>query len=193
MTERQHDMIGIGTSAGGVSALLELLPLLPADLPASVFLVLHRHPTAASALVDVLATRSKLVIREPENGEAIRTGTIYVAPQDQHMTVSDGQIRLDRRPRQHHTRPAIDPLFHSLAVFRERAVGVLLTGTLADGVAGLLAIRQAGGTTVAQDPTEATHPWLPLNAIAAHDVQRILKLREIGPFLVELAMGKATV
>jgi two-component system chemotaxis response regulator CheB len=185
------DLIGIGASAGGIPALLELLPLLPADLPASVLLVLHRHPTAASKLPDLFARRTRLPIREPEDGDALMPGVIYLAPRDQHMTVLDGHIRLDRSPKQHHARPAIDRLFHSLAAFRERVVAALLTGTMSDGVSGLIAIRSAGGRTIAQDPDEAIFPTLPLNAIRADDVQEILRLRAIAATFEQLARGAA--
>jgi two-component system chemotaxis response regulator CheB len=192
MSDERCDVIGIGASAGGVAALLELFPLLPGDLPASVLLVLHRHPTAASALTEILAKKSSMKVREPENDEPLEHGTIYVAPRDQHMFLSDHHIRLDRSPRQHHTRPAIDPLFYSLSRSGRRAAGVLLTGTMSDGVAGLIAIREAGGRTIAQDPDEATFPSLPLNAINADDVERVLRIQEMGPFLVALARGSST-
>jgi two-component system chemotaxis response regulator CheB len=189
MNDRHCDVIGIGTSAGGVNALLELLPLFQTNLPASIFVVLHRHPTAPTSLVDVLARSTRLRVKEPHDGDPLELGVIYLAPRDRHMTVKAGRISLNRQPRQHHSRPAIDPLFQSLAAFKKRTVGVLLTGTLADGVSGLLAIKAAGGVTVAQDPMEAMYPTLPLNAIRSDDVDRVLTIREIAPYLESLARG----
>jgi two-component system chemotaxis response regulator CheB len=191
MSETRCDVIAIGASSGGLNTLFELLPLLPGDLPASVLVVLHRHPTAASSLVELLATKARMKVLEPDDDAPIEHGMVYVAPRDQHMFVNDGHIRLDRSPRQHHARPAIDALFRSAATLGRRVAGVLLTGTMSDGVAGLIAIREAGGRTIAQDPHEALFPTLPLNAIRADDVERILKIRDMGPFLVQLARGSS--
>lgn len=187
MTGHACDVIGIGASAGGVQALLELLPLLPGNLPASILIVIHRHPTAESSLSAVLSRRALLAVCEPRNGDALQEGVVYVAPRDQHMRVARERIWLDRSPKQHHTRPVIDPLFHSIAALGERGAGVLLSGSLSDGVSGLIAIREAGGRTVAQDPAEAPFPAMPLNAIRADDVERVLKLRDIAPFLEHIA------
>src|SRR5687768_10350138 len=115
-------------------ALLRLLELLPQDLPATLSIVLHRSPFHETQLAWVLGRRSRLKVVEPDDGAAVRPGVVYVAPRDQHMVMYDGVVHLDRGPKQHRTRPAIDPLFRSAAaVYGPRVVGVLLSGMGGDG------------------------------------------------------------
>lgn len=192
MSPQARDRIAIGTSAGGLKALETLLGGLPPGLSAAVFVVMHRSPTAPSILTDILGRYTLLHVREPAYGEAIERGVVYVAPRDLHMTVRHNHVVLDRSPKQHHTRPAIDPLFRSLATsFGGRVVGVLLTGNLADGVAGLVAIKAAGGLTVVQDPREAQFPSMPWNALVYDHVDLIVQLATAHEVLARLCAGES--
>ncbi len=157
-----HDIITIGASAGGVEALGELAGGLPADLPASVFVALHVPSHGGSVLPQILSRRGPLPAAHAEDGEAIEPGRIYVAPPDQHLLIHEGIVRLSRGPRENGFRPAIDPLFRTAARwYGPRAVGVILSGTLDDGTAGLLAIKERGGVAVVQDPDDALFPGCP--------------------------------
>lgn len=183
--------IVIGASAGGVAALLELAAALPADLDAAIGVVLHvgKRP---SILPELLAARGKLAARHPKDGEPLVAGTIYVAPPDHHMLFTQDSVCLSREPREHHARPAIDPLFRSAALaWRERAIGVVLTGELDDGTAGLALIKEFGGIAIVQDPATADEPSMPASAIAHVAVDHCLALAEIAPALRRLA-GWAT-
>jgi two-component system, chemotaxis family, protein-glutamate methylesterase/glutaminase len=188
----RRDLVVIGASAGGVQAIRELLTGLPAGLPASVAIVLHRHPFSASMLVDVLARRSMLPVAEPRDGEALRRGRVYVAPRDHHMVVDDGRLLINRGPKEHYTRPAVDPLFRSAARSHGPGViGVILSGSGDDGVSGLIAIKAAGGLSVVQHPGEATHDSMPRSAIQRDDVDAILTMDELAVRLPGLVLGES--
>ena len=190
----RRDVVVLGASAGGVEALSALIAQLPADFEAAVLVVIHRSPHHGARLGVVLGRRGLLRVVEPDAGDAIEIGTVYVAPRDQHMTVEAGRIRLDRGPKQHHTRPAVDPLFTSAAAeYGRRVVGVLLSGGGEDGVSGLIAINRAGGMGLVQDPAEAGHASMPLSAILNDHVDGVLPVAEIARVLVALAAGSAQV
>lgn len=179
-------VIVIGASSGGVSALLQLVAGLPDDLPAVVGVVLHVG-VQPSILPDLLSARGPLQAVHPEHGQALRAGTIYVAPPDQHLLFTADAVRLSRGPRENHARPAIDPLFRSAALhWRERAVGVVLTGDLDDGSAGLRAIKDCGGTAVVQDPADAVEASMPASALASVQVDHCLPLAGIAAALVRI-------
>lgn len=179
--------IVIGASSGGVAALMELVRGLPGDLPAVVGVVLHVG-SQPSILPELLRTRGPLPAVHPRDGDPLRPGTIYVAPPDRHLLFSEDRVRLSRGPRENHARPAIDPLFRSVALqWRERAIGVVLTGELDDGSAGLRAIKEYGGTAVVQDPADAAEPSMPASALASADVDHCLPLAGIAPVLARLA------
>src|SRR5262245_58263733 len=138
-----HDIILIGTSAGGVEALIALAHELPANLPAAVFIVLHIPAQSPSMMPNILGRAGRLPAVQPVDGAPIEPGRIYIAPPDDHMLLEHGRIRIMHGPRENRHRPAVDPLFRSAArVYGPRAIGVILTGTLDDGTAGLLAIKQ---------------------------------------------------
>jgi two-component system, chemotaxis family, protein-glutamate methylesterase/glutaminase len=180
-------LIVVGASVGGVAALSTLAASLPASFPAPVVMVLHTgsHP---SILPELLARRSVLPVSHPADGEALAGGHIYVAPPDHHLLVEEGRLRLNRGPKEHHTRPAIDPLFLSAALrFGPAAVGVVLTGRLDDGTAGLQAIKACGGTAVVQDPADALEPGMPSSAMKYVQVDHCLPVAQIGPLLSSLA------
>jgi len=157
-----------GASVGGVAALSALIAGLPADFPAALLVVLHTgsHP---SLLPQLLSARGRLPAAHPVDGEVLRPGHIYVAPPDLHLMVADGAARLHRGPKEHHTRPAIDPLFLSAALAQGPAViGIVLSGTMEDGTAGLQAIKACGGIAIVQEPSDAQAPvdhCLPVDAM----------------------------
>ena len=146
-------LVVIGASLGGVSALKQIAAALPPDFGAPVLMVLHvgQYP---SSLPTLFARGAALAVAHATDGEPLRGGRIVIAPPDHHMLVIDDRIVLTRGPKEHHTRPAIDPLFRSAALaYGPDVIGVVLTGLLDDGTAGLQAIKRAGGTAVVQDPT----------------------------------------
>lgn len=181
------DIIAIGASAGGVRALCEVVESLPPDLPAAVFIVLHLARHGRSALPNILNRTGTLPASNPEEGEVIQPGRIYVAPSDRHLALEDGRIRLTRNARENGHRPAIDVLFRTAArAYGSRVVGVVLTGNLDDGTNGLAAIKRCGGVTVVQDPQDADYPSMPRNALAHVEVDHVLPLADIGPQLDRL-------
>lgn len=179
--------ICVGASAGGVKAMLGLAAALREDFPAPIFFV--RHIGAhRSHLPDLLNSRGPNRAVEPRDGEVPVGGKIYVAPPDQHMILQDGLIRLNRGPKEHHARPAIDPLFRSAALeCGPRAVGVVLTGMLDDGSAGLCAIKDCGGIAIVQDPADAFEPSMPRAAMAALQPDHVLPLSAMPDLLLHLA------
>ena len=186
-----RDVIVIGASAGGVEALMRLFSSLPADLPVRIAVVIHRSPLQSFHLRQVLGRRSTMPVREPKPHETMMPGTIYLAPRDHHMLVKNNHIELSRGPKEHFTRPAVDPLFASAAVaYGARVIGVLLTGAGDDGAAGLIAIKQYGGLGLVQDPQDAKIPFMPLNALRYDHVDLIRPLSAIPTALATLAQGR---
>jgi two-component system chemotaxis response regulator CheB len=183
-----RDIIVVGASAGGVEALSQLALRLPADLPASIFIVLHVPAHGTSLLPHILNRHGPLPALHPADGEEIRPGRIYVAPPDQHLLVEEGRVRLSRGPRENGHRPAVDPLFRTAArSYGPRAVGVVLSGTLDDGTAGLAAIKQRGGVAVVQDPHDALFPGMPRSALDSVAVDHSLPVAAIAEVLGRLA------
>jgi two-component system chemotaxis response regulator CheB len=174
-----------GASAGGVLALRKLVAELPADFPAVMLVVLHvgEH---ASRLPQLLSWAGPLPAKHAVNGEKFATGQIYIAPPDHHLMVGADALVLSRGSKEHHTRPAIDVLFRSAALnHRERSIGVVLSGALDDGTAGLAAIKQFGGVAIVQDPDEAQEPGMPLSALRHVAVDRRLPVHMIARELVD--------
>jgi two-component system, chemotaxis family, protein-glutamate methylesterase/glutaminase len=185
-----RDVIVIGASAGGVLPIADLLARLPPDLRATVAIVLHRSPFHETQLPHVLGLHSDLMVIEPFDGDRIEQGMVYVAARDRHMLIVLGVIRLDRGPKQHRTRPAVDPLFHSAsASYGRRVVGVILSGMGSDGVGGLIAIKANGGVSLVQSPAEAQFPVMPSRALKEDDVDAALPIAGIAEALVVLAAG----
>ena len=186
----KRDVIVIGASAGGVTALGELFAALPAAFPALMGVVLHRR-TVPGELAHVLGRKSALPVVEPTGRGPLEAGAIYLAPPDHHLLFEPGIVTAHRGPKEHSTRPAIDPLFRSAAAsYGERVVGILLTGCGEDGVSGLIAISQASGVTLAQDPEEAYMPYMPLNALRFDEVVGVFALRDMASAVVALAEGR---
>jgi two-component system chemotaxis response regulator CheB len=161
-----HDLICVGGSAGAVEATLRLAEALPRDLPAAILLAIHLAPDSASNLPKLLAMRGRLAARFAEHGEEPQRGVIHVARADRHLVVADGTLQLSRGPHENGFRPSVDTLFRSAAIAAgSRVVGVVLSGTMDDGTAGLIAVRRAGGIAVVQEPADAPFPDMPRNAI----------------------------
>ena len=183
-----HDIIVVGTSSGGVEALRRIVAALPADLPAAMLVVMHRPPDSPSLLAEILRSVSNLDVADADDGERIVPGRIYVAPPDRHLLIERERVRLTRGPKENRFRPAIDPLFRSAAyAYGPRAIGVVLTGNLDDGTAGLWAIKDCGGVAIVQDPQEASFPSMPSSALASVEVDYCLPLNEIAPTLATVS------
>lgn len=184
-------VVAVGASAGGVAVLLTLCGALPGHFAAPVLVVLHIGANP-SVLPMLLSTRGHNRAVHAEDGQVLEKGTIYVAPPDHHMLLEDGRIRLTHGPKEHHSRPAIDPLFRSAArAYGSRAVGVVLSGRLDDGTAGLKAIKDWGGVALVQDPDEAEHPAMPQSALRAVAVDRCLPLEALAEELRRLVESPA--
>jgi two-component system, chemotaxis family, protein-glutamate methylesterase/glutaminase len=181
-------IIVIGSSAGGVETIPRLLSYLPSDLPAAIFVTLHIPPFLKSLLPQIIQRQGRLPAIHPRNHSKFSPGKIFVAPPDFHLMLSDGKINLSHGPRENNHRPAIDALFRSAAIEHEqRVIGVLLTGTLADGVAGLQEIKTRSGVTIVQDPEEALFPEMPMNALQDVEIDHCLPIAEIAKLLTKLA------
>jgi two-component system chemotaxis response regulator CheB len=187
---RGRDIIVIGASAGGVEALRTLVRGLPRDLPAAVFIVLHVPPEGTSVLPALLSKVGPLAARHPpsEGGAPIERGGIYVAPPDRHMVLEKDRVRVVLSSPEHHHRPAVDPLFRSAARHHgPHVIGVVLTGALDDGTAGLAVVKSEGGVTVVQDPDEALFASMPRSALQHVEVDHCVPVAEIPGLLARLA------
>jgi len=185
----KKDIVVIGASAGGMDALQKLVATLPAGTRASLFVVWHLSPGVRSVLPEVLTRNGPLPASHPKDGDRIEPGRIYVAPPDHHMLLERGYIRVAKGPKENRFRPAVDPLFRSAAyVFGTRAVGIVLSGALDDGTSGLWTIKMRGGTAVVQDPADAMHRSMPLNALENVQVDYKATAAEMGPLIAKLAL-----
>ena len=190
-TVKTRDVIVVGASAGGVQALMYLLSKLPGELPAIIGLVLHRTPYHETQLAAVLGRQSTLRVIEPRDGTALERGCVYVAPRDQHLVFERGAARLSRGPREHMTRPAIDPLFRSAAAeFGARVAGVLLTGYR--GGWGARPNRDQGGGR--RDPGPGSAGGHTSDDASARDRRRrrraVLPMQGIAAALIATASGR---
>jgi two-component system chemotaxis response regulator CheB len=183
----------VGASAGGVEALIQLVRTLPSDLAAPICIVLHIPADAPSLLAQILNRESTLPVGHAEDGQRWENGRIYVAPPDRHLLVSDdGTLHVARGPRENRHRPAVDPLFRSAAMaFGASAIGVILSGTLDDGTAGLVAIKERGGIAVVQDPAEALYPGMPQSATENVAVDHVVPVASMGALLGQLLAAPA--
>ena len=187
-----RDIIVIGASMGGVQALVALVSQLPADLPAAVLVVQHTSTQSPGLLGEILDHRGPLRALSAEDQMPLEQGRIYVAPPDRHLLVTAAGLRVVYGPRENRSRPAIDPLFRTAAVHcRSRVIGVVLTGLLGDGTAGLLAVARCGGTAIVQSPDDAAYPEMPLRALAAVPSAIQVPLAELAPTLARLVGEQA--
>jgi two-component system, chemotaxis family, protein-glutamate methylesterase/glutaminase len=182
-----RNVVAIGASAGGVEALRYFASKLPTDLPACVLIVIHLSTQFRSTLDTILSEAGPLSATFARNGQALRNGHIFIAPAGFHLIVEDNRLQLGVGQRENSARPAIDPLFRSLALCcGPRAIGVVLTGTLGDGASGLLALEQCGAITVVQDPRDARFPEMPATAIARSNPQHVVPLVALPDLLTRL-------
>jgi len=183
----KRDIICVGTSAGGVPALTALVKDLPRDLPAALLVVLHLSAEHPSVLPRILSGAGALPAEHAKNGEPLLSGRIYIAPPDMHMMVEPGVIRVTRGARENGHRPAVDTLFRTAAyAYGPRVIGVILTGALDDGVAGLLAVKQRGGLALVQDPDDAFCRDMPRHALEVVEADYVLPLPDLAALLPKL-------
>jgi two-component system chemotaxis response regulator CheB len=183
-----HDIIVVGASAGGIETLKEVVRGLPPSLPAAVFVVIHLAPGGTSVLPNIISRAGPLRAAHPQDGDPITPGRIYIAPPDRHLLVKAGHMRLGRGPRENRVRPAVDPLFRTAAAaYDGRVIGVVLSGGLDDGSAGLVAIKARGGLAVVQDPETALFPGMPASAIRSVEADHIVGAPDMGALLAQLA------
>jgi two-component system chemotaxis response regulator CheB len=187
------EAIVLGASAGGVQALSELLPALPGSAQVSVFVVLHLPRDRPSLLAEVFSHKCALTVCEAQDKEPVAPGTIYFAPANYHLLIDEGpQLALSVDELVHHSRPSIDVLFESAAeIYRERLLGVILTGANEDGAAGLAAVHDAGGITVIQEPQSAQASLMVMSALRRRAPDLVLPLGEIAQLFESLAPGAA--
>lgn len=189
MPRKDHRIIVIGTSAGGQAALDDLAGQFHADLPAAIFVVQHMSPeSTGNSLVSRLSRHGALKVELAIDGEPFEGGKIYIAPGDNHLLLKKGKVLVRKGARENRFRPSIDPLFRSAAVaYGPDVIGVVLTGLLDDGTAGLMAIKKCGGITVVQDPKDAAFPDMPQSVLNNTEVDYCVPLVEMGPLLEKLA------
>lgn len=184
---RVKDVVVIGSSAGGVEAVCSLLSGLPSDFSAAVFLVQQTPGHSPSELAKMLNQRSKIPVAIPLDGDTILPGHVYLAPPNQHLIVKRGTICLGNGPKENRSRPAVDVLFRTAAhAYESHVIGIVLSGVLNDGTAGLMSIKTHGGTSIVQDPDEAVFDGMPRSAIALTSVDHVLKSADIGALLEKL-------
>jgi two-component system chemotaxis response regulator CheB len=188
-----RDLIVVGTSAGGVEVLQAIVRGLPGDLAAAMLIVMHTSPEGPYLLPDILAKAGSLKVARTLDAAPLEHGRIYVAPPGHHLLVKGDSICLSRGPKENRSRPAIDPLFRSAAAAHgPHVVGVILTGMLDDGTAGLAAVKERGGTTVVQDPKDALYSSMPSSALEHVGADFVVPVSEIAPLLVRLVKQPAT-
>ena len=187
-----RDVIAIGTSAGGVEALLKLAAKLKPDIPATILVTIHLAAQFRSELDRLLSRAGPVPAHFARHGERYRRGTIYLAPPDRHLLIDGEHLYLGSGARENNVRPAIDPMLRSVAMCcGARAIGVVLTGTLDDGASGLWAIERCGGITVVQDPQDAAFDEMPLNALNLVKADHLVALEDLPALLEKLAREPA--
>ena len=187
-----RDIIVIGGSAGASAPLKAILAKLPPDLPAAIFIVLHIPAQGIGILSTVASSATKLPVRQAESGMIIENGHVYLAAPDRHLLLYESHVMLGNGPRENMVRPAIDALFRSAALqYGPRVIGVVLSGLLSDGAAGLHAIKQCGGIAVVQDPSDAIADEMPRRALEATNVDLCVAGARLGDVLSELARESA--
>lgn len=189
----RRDIIVIGTSAGGVEALLSFVQSLSPELDASVFIVLHLSPFSTSNLPHILSRAGPLPAVQPRDGEKIEKGKIYIAPPDHHLVLEKGgRMAVKKGPKENRFRPSIDALFRSAAlVYGPRTVGIVLSGVMDDGTSGMWNIKQNGGLAIVQDPNEALFPGMIKNVMEYVKVDHVLPAAGIGSFLSQVVAENA--
>lgn len=179
-----RDVIVVGFSAGGIDPLLRLVGTLPNEFPGAILIVHHFPPQSVSALPAILKRSTAIGVSQAVDGEPVVPGHIYVARPDHHLLLEGDRIQLTHGPTEQGHRPAIDPLFRSAArAYGSRVAGVILSGTLDDGTAGLLEIKARGGLALVQEPEETAYPGMALSALRNVPVDYVASARELGEIL----------
>jgi two-component system, chemotaxis family, protein-glutamate methylesterase/glutaminase len=183
-----RDIVVVGASAGGIDALSDIAKGLPSDLPAAVFVVVHIAPYSPGYLPEIISIRGALPAENARNGQRFANGVIYVAPPDHHLLLqADRTMLVVRGPKENHARPAVDPLFRSAALaFGPRVIGVVLSGGLDDGTAGLRGIKMCGGTTAVQDPVDALVGSMPSSALRTVSIDYCKPAHQLAALIVDL-------
>jgi two-component system, chemotaxis family, protein-glutamate methylesterase/glutaminase len=188
----QRDVIAIGGSLGAVDAVKRKCRELPGELTAATAIVIHAGERGHNLLAEIFGEHSAIPVRTAVDGEALERGHMYVAPAGRHLLAIDNMLRLGRGPRENLARPAIDPLFRSVAIsFGPRAIAVVLTGVQNDGASGLDAVKRCGGVTVVQNPADAVAPDMPWGASRATDVGYRAPISQMAALLVKLSSEEA--
>jgi two-component system chemotaxis response regulator CheB len=186
-------IVVVGASAGGLNALTALVQQLPEDFPVPVLMVMHISPDATGdVLLDALNKHGKLKCGHALHGELLKAGRVYLAPSDHHLLIEkNGKLHVTKGAQENRSRPGIDPLFRSAAVaFGNRVTGIILTGYLDDGTAGMIAIQRCGGICIVQDPKEAQYPDMPKNVLNQLKVEYCVPIAEMGGILAKLMARK---
>jgi two-component system chemotaxis response regulator CheB len=180
-----RDVIVIGASAGGLTALKRILPIFPPVFPAGILIVLHTPPQSLGMLDRILSGVGDLEVSYAKDGEPFQRGRIYIAPADHHLLIEEDRLLVVHGPKENRNRPAIDPLFRSVAAaYGPRVIGLILSGCLNDGTSGLHAVKRCGGMAIVQDPGDAEFPDMPSSALKHVDVDHSVALEMIGPLLL---------
>jgi two-component system chemotaxis response regulator CheB len=185
--QREFSLIVVGCSLGGMKALETILGSLPESFCVPIAVVQHRYRTSSEGLPNYLRRHSKLPVVDADDKQWIEKGHVYLAPANYHLLIEGNELSLSVDEAVAYSRPSVDVLFESAAeAYRDKVVGVVLTGANSDGARGAAAIAKRGGFVIVQDPKTAEAPSMPQSAIDAARVDRILPLERIGPFLTEL-------
>ena len=189
----KRDIIVVGASAGGITALKDLLSSIPQDFEASIFVVLHVSPSSPGFLPVILSKAGLLHAIHPADGELIKRGLIYVAPPDHHLLLDGNRVLVKKGPKENNFRPSIDALFRSAAyVYGPRVIGIVLSGLLNDGTSGLWSIKRMGGLSIIQEPTDADYPSMPLNVQDYVAVDYSIRASDMGPLLKKLTTERTS-
>ena len=188
------DIVALAASAGGLTALIEVLSDLPINFRVPIVVVQHLDPRHPSLMAEILGRRTPLKVIQAKQGDKLIPGVVYIAPPNNHLLVnSDGTASLSQSEMVHFLRPSADLLFESVAAsYKERNIAVVLTGTGSDGAMGVEAIKKMGGTVIVQDDKSAEFPGMPSSAIKTVDVDFVLPLAEISSALITLVMSHAS-
>lgn len=182
-----RDIVVVGASAGGITALKALVKSLPRDFKGSVFIVLHIPPHTKTVLPSILGKEGPLKAVQPRDMEPIEMGKIYVAANDHHLLIEDGKVRVRRGPKENRFRPSIDALFRSAAyTYGGRVIGIVLSGLLNDGTSGLWTIKRLGGVAIIQEPEDAEFPQMPENVLEYVEVDHTVAAADMGGLLERL-------
>lgn len=189
----KRDIIVVGASAGGITALTELLNSIPVGFKASIFVVIHLPASSPSALPAILSRAGVLKAIHPVDGQVMKPGMIYVSPPDHHILLEGNRVLVKKGPKENNFRPSIDALFRSAAyVYGPRVIGIVLSGLLNDGTSGLWSVKRLGGITIIQEPSDADFPSMPLNVLDYVKVDYTVRASDMGLLLKRLTTEKAS-